>query len=129
MSGADDRDARTGQGAGDAQAQSAESGQTARPGQAPDPIAAPVWRRAEIDSPCVQICVVSRDTGHCVGCGRTIDEIAQWSQMTAEARATICAELPARLAVRPSRSEGPSARRRARRSAARAESAPSGDDA
>lgn len=36
-------------------------------------------------------------SGLCLGCGRTLAEIAGWSRLTDERRAAIMAELPARL--------------------------------
>ena len=56
----------------------------------------PIWKRDEIESPCVQICVVHPETRICTGCYRTIDEITDWSRMTPEARSTIIDDLPAR---------------------------------
>jgi len=38
-----------------------------------------------VRSPCVSICRIDVDTGYCVGCCRTIDEIADWGSM-ADAR-------------------------------------------
>lgn len=32
---------------------------------------------AEPQSPCIGVCTLNR-SGTCVGCGRTLDEIAQW---------------------------------------------------
>ncbi len=32
-----------------------------------------------VPSPCISICQMSPKTGLCVGCLRTIDEIANWS--------------------------------------------------
>lgn len=55
-----------------------------------------VWRRAEIESPCVQVCVVHPETRMCIGCNRTIDEIGAWSSMTPEARALVMNALPTR---------------------------------
>ena len=55
-----------------------------------------VWKRAEIDSPCVKICVIHPETRLCVGCARSIDEISAWSRLTPEARSTIMADLPTR---------------------------------
>ncbi|MFZ0845380.1 MAG: DUF1289 domain-containing protein [Pseudolabrys sp.] len=51
-----------------------------------------------IESPCVNICTLDARSGICLGCGRTIDEIAQWSGMSGAERARIMLELPARLA-------------------------------
>ena len=55
-----------------------------------------VWRRDEIESPCVQTCVVHPAERLCVGCLRSIEEITGWSRMTAEERRAIIAELPSR---------------------------------
>lgn len=55
-----------------------------------------VWRRAEIQSPCVRICLIHPEAGICVGCYRTSDEIARWSGMTPAERRKIMAELPGR---------------------------------
>lgn len=35
-----------------------------------------------MNSPCIKICKIAPDTGFCVGCFRTIDEIRLWSQLT-----------------------------------------------
>ena len=55
-----------------------------------------VWKREEIDSPCVKVCVVHPKASICIGCFRSLDEIAQWSQMTDEERARVKSELSAR---------------------------------
>jgi predicted Fe-S protein YdhL (DUF1289 family) len=71
-----------------------------------------VWRRDEVESPCVKICVLHPTAGLCVGCLRTADEIAAWSTLTPEARRAIMAELPARAPrLRGSRRGGRAARR------------------
>ena len=49
-----------------------------------------------IQSPCIKICTLDARSGLCLGCGRTIDEIARWSGMSEAERARIMAELPAR---------------------------------
>lgn len=62
-----------------------------------------VWKREEIESPCVKICVVHPEARICTGCYRTIDEITAWGRMSREARREVMTELPARrakLAVR-----------------------------
>ncbi|MCI5098329.1 MAG: DUF1289 domain-containing protein [Rhodobacteraceae bacterium] len=56
----------------------------------------PVWKRNEIESPCIQICVVHPTERICTGCYRTIDEITRWSKMSAEERAEITEALPGR---------------------------------
>lgn len=55
-----------------------------------------VWKRREIDSPCINICVVHPQEGICTGCLRTIDEITRWSKMSARERADITQALPTR---------------------------------
>lgn len=49
-----------------------------------------------IATPCVKVCTLDPASRQCLGCGRTIDEIARWMLMTPEERARIMAELPAR---------------------------------
>ena len=56
----------------------------------------PLWKRDEIESPCVQICVVHPETRICTGCYRTIDEITDWSRMTPEVRRKVMDDLQAR---------------------------------
>ena len=36
----------------------------------------------QVASPCVNICQMNPETGYCIGCMRTIDEIADWLEMT-----------------------------------------------
>jgi predicted Fe-S protein YdhL (DUF1289 family) len=55
-----------------------------------------VWKRDEIQSPCVKLCVVHPEERLCVGCLRSMEEIATWSRLTHEARAAVMADLPAR---------------------------------
>ncbi|WP_299815725.1 DUF1289 domain-containing protein [uncultured Jannaschia sp.] len=57
-----------------------------------------LWRRDEIESPCIRVCVVHPETRLCTGCLRTLDEIAAWSRMTPEARQQVMQELPDRAA-------------------------------
>jgi predicted Fe-S protein YdhL (DUF1289 family) len=53
---------------------------------------------APISSPCVKTCAVSGQTGLCIGCGRTLPEIASWGRLEEPQRRAIMAELPVRLA-------------------------------
>ncbi|WP_179379981.1 DUF1289 domain-containing protein [Jannaschia marina] len=75
-----------------------------------DPTSDEIWSRAEIESPCVKLCVVHPETRLCAGCHRSIDEISAWSRMSPEARRAVMAELPARAAVAPARKGGRAAR-------------------
>jgi len=52
-----------------------------------------------IESPCVKICTLDARSGMCLGCGRSIDEIARWTAMGAAERARVMSELPARIAT------------------------------
>ena len=52
-----------------------------------------------VESPCIKICTLDARSGLCLGCGRTIGEIAQWTTLSAEERRRVMAELPARLAA------------------------------
>jgi predicted Fe-S protein YdhL (DUF1289 family) len=49
-----------------------------------------------LDTPCVNICLLDAKTGLCLGCGRSLDEIAGWASMSDSDRRAIMAELPLR---------------------------------
>ena len=49
-----------------------------------------------VATPCVQVCAVDSESGLCLGCLRTLKEIAEWSRYTDAERAALMAELPAR---------------------------------
>ena len=69
-----------------------------------------VWKRNEVESPCVKICVVHPEARLCTGCLRSIDEITQWSRMSPEARRAVMDELPARAGQLTKRRGGRAAR-------------------
>jgi hypothetical protein len=48
-------------------------------------------------TPCVRICVVDPLSALCVGCGRTVAEIAAWPAMSETDRVAVMADLDARL--------------------------------
>lgn len=55
-----------------------------------------------IATPCIKICVVDGESGLCMGCFRTLREVAGWAGLDDGARAAIMADLPARPArIRP----------------------------
>lgn len=60
-------------------------------------------------SPCTSVCRIDEATGLCVGCLRTLDEIAAWSTLGDDARRAIVAALPDRRATH-SRDPGGGAR-------------------
>jgi uncharacterized protein len=43
----------------------------------------------DVASPCINVCTLDA-ASVCIGCGRTIDEIARWSGMNAEERRQVC---------------------------------------
>lgn len=55
-----------------------------------------VWKRDEVDSPCVKLCVIHPTVGLCMGCFRTVEEISDWSAMDPESRKSLMLELPSR---------------------------------
>ena len=56
----------------------------------------PQWRRDEVESPCINLCVLHPQAKICLGCFRTSDEIIEWSRMTPEARRKVMDILPER---------------------------------
>ena len=58
-----------------------------------------IWRRDEIESPCIKICLIHPAARICTGCHRTIEEIGGWTRMTADQRREVMAELPERAAA------------------------------
>lgn len=69
-----------------------------------------VWRRDEIQSPCVNICVVHPEARICTGCLRSIQEITDWSRMSHEQRAAVMEALPERAGLLKQRRGGRAAR-------------------
>jgi predicted Fe-S protein YdhL (DUF1289 family) len=49
-----------------------------------------------IVSPCTLVCTLDPRSGLCLGCARTIEEIALWSRYSDEERRTVMAALPVR---------------------------------
>jgi predicted Fe-S protein YdhL (DUF1289 family) len=70
------------------------------PATPPDP--PPTWRRLAADvpfvpSPCIGVCALDDTTSICIGCGRTLAEVAAWSRLTNAQRREVVTRLPARL--------------------------------
>lgn len=74
-----------------------------------------IWRRDEVQSPCVKICVIHPQSRLCTGCLRTIDEITVWSRLSNDERRAVLDALPARKPQLARRRGGRSARRKAER--------------
>jgi len=54
-------------------------------------------------SPCISVCVLDAEGALCLGCFRTLDEIAAWSLLDADAKRGVLAALPQRRAARSPR--------------------------
>jgi uncharacterized protein len=66
----------------------------------------PSLRMANIETPCNRTCVLHPASRLCVGCGRSLDEIACWIELSDRERAQIMAQLPARLAAMTAMASG-----------------------
>jgi len=51
-----------------------------------------------IESPCNSVCMVHPLRQLCIGCGRTLDEIACWLELSDTERTQIVSQLPSRVA-------------------------------
>ena len=56
---------------------------------------------ALMQTPCVKVCTLDARSGLCLGCGRTLDQIARWGSMSEAERARIMAELAQRTVRGP----------------------------
>jgi uncharacterized protein len=54
-----------------------------------------------VSSPCTKVCTIDTQSGLCLGCGRTLGEIAQWGSLSETERRRIMAELPQRQIAPP----------------------------
>jgi predicted Fe-S protein YdhL (DUF1289 family) len=70
-----------------------------------------VWVRDEPLSPCTKVCQIHPEMRICIGCYRTIDEIARWSRFTDMERREIMEALPARAPMLAKRKGGRARRR------------------
>ena len=50
------------------------------------------------DTPCIAVCMIDPGTSLCLGCGRTLPEIARWHRMDTAERQAVMAQLAARMA-------------------------------
>ena len=50
-----------------------------------------------MQTPCILVCSIDMKTGYCFGCGRTREEIGEWTLYSNEERSKIMEALPARL--------------------------------
>lgn len=52
-----------------------------------------------MQSPCNQTCRIDDHTGYCIGCGRDLDEIAEWPDAPEIRQQQILSALPPRMAA------------------------------
>jgi hypothetical protein len=50
------------------------------------------------DTPCIAVCMIEPRSNLCLGCGRTLPEIARWHRMESAERLAVMATLPQRMA-------------------------------
>jgi predicted Fe-S protein YdhL (DUF1289 family) len=50
------------------------------------------------ETPCIAVCMIDPRTNLCLGCGRTLPEIAQWHSLNSSERRAVMARLPQRMA-------------------------------
>ena len=53
--------------------------------------------RMSQDTPCIAVCMIDPRTSLCLGCGRTLPEIARWHRMERNERLALMATLPGRM--------------------------------
>ena len=49
-----------------------------------------------IKTPCIKVCVIDGTSGLCMGCFRSLPEVAGWARLSEETRESLMAELPTR---------------------------------
>jgi predicted Fe-S protein YdhL (DUF1289 family) len=49
------------------------------------------------ETPCIAVCMIDPRTSLCLGCGRTLPEIARWHRMESAERLAVMAQLDARM--------------------------------
>lgn len=52
-----------------------------------------------VETPCIAVCFIDPATKLCMGCGRTLPEIAQWHRMTGEQRNAVMDTLADRMSA------------------------------
>ena len=50
------------------------------------------------ETPCIAVCLINPKSNLCLGCGRTLSEIARWHRMESAERLAVMALLPWRMA-------------------------------
>lgn len=60
---------------------------------------------ARVASPCISVCRMDDATGLCIGCLRTLDEIAVWSELDDDARREVWVAIARRRVALEGRSK------------------------
>jgi len=64
-----------------------------------------------VESPCIKLCRIDPDSALCLGCWRSLDEIAAWGGMSPDARRAVMRQLPDRRSAHDSgKDQGPTNR-------------------
>ncbi|HYI31659.1 MAG TPA: DUF1289 domain-containing protein [Bradyrhizobium sp.] len=50
------------------------------------------------ETPCIAVCIMDPRTSLCLGCGRTLPEIARWHRMDSAERQAVMSQLSGRMA-------------------------------
>jgi uncharacterized protein len=64
--------------------------------QSYDTLACAVTTSQQVASPCINVCQMNPDTGLCLGCLRTLDEIAGWLEFSDARKREVLAQIAAR---------------------------------
>jgi uncharacterized protein len=73
------------------------------------PVSSPLFRASSasfapatgVASPCVSVCRIDATSGWCLGCARSLEEIAAWSSLDDAGKRAVWSLLPARRAQLP----------------------------
>lgn len=65
------------------------------------PASARIVEVGPVNSPCTKVCVMDADNRYCLGCRRTLGEIACWGKMSDAERAEVMATLSLRKVENP----------------------------
>jgi predicted Fe-S protein YdhL (DUF1289 family) len=63
-----------------------------------------------VPSPCISVCRMDAETGLCLGCFRTIDEIMVWGRQDPTGRRAVWQHIIERAGLEPAPVSGPGAR-------------------
>lgn len=66
----------------------------------PSTAAARLETTGTVPSPCTSVCTMDAITGLCVGCARTLQEIAQWSGYSDEQKRAVLRDVAGRTTQR-----------------------------